>query len=832
MQRILLLCYLLLPGVIFAQLRTPGEFLPHELGETFTPHHLLVDYFEYVAENSAQVQLIEYGRTNEQRPLLLAFASTAENLNQLEAIRTNHLRRVGILEGSPDPSLDRAIVWLSFSVHGNEAAGSEASMGVLYDLANTNDPRTQQWLENTIIILDPSVNPDGYSRYTHWYRGVANQIPNAAPFVQEHREPWPGGRVNHYLFDLNRDWAWQTQVESRQRIVQYQQWFPHIHADLHEQYYTNPYYFAPAARPYHQYITGWQADFQKEIGSNHAKYFDREGWLYFTKERFDLFYPSYGDTYPTFTGAIGMTYEQGGHSRGGRAIELPTGDTLTLNDRVAHHRTTALSTVEIASLNLERLQQNFTEYFQNAQDNPSGPFKSYVIKADVAPDRVRALMLLLDRNGIQYGRLGNSRSLSAFDYTTGRTTTANLTSDDLVISAYQPLSVLTQVLLDPRSELEDSLTYDITAWSLPYAYGLQAYATGERIDPAPMPEEMSQDAPAFDESAYAYAIRWHSVADARLLAQLLAAGVQVRTTTRTLESGGYSFDPGTIVITRADNRKVEGFSGTVRRLAEVNGQEVYSLQTGLSDSGPDIGSDGLELISAPNVAVVAGESVSPNSFGQVWYYMEQDLGYPIHVLYDSDLPGDLSNVDVLILPEGNYGLSEANMEAMSRWVQGGGKLIPIGSALNAFTKYSTFGLKRKNGNGDSENADTTDQLEDYGGQERRYISNTTAGAIYEVTMDESHPLSYGIGPKYFSLKTGSRSFQFLDRGWNAGTIGADPLISGFVGEKAQERFRNSLTFGIEEKGRGQVIYLVDNPLYRGFWESGKFLFSNALFMVR
>lgn len=234
------------------------------------------------------------------RPLLMAFVSTPGNLAKLEALRRNNLRRAGILEGAPDPALDLAVVWLSFSVHGNEAAGSESSMAVLHALADSANERTQPWLENTLIVIDPSVNPDGYSRYTHWHRQVSNRQANPDPATWEHLEPWPGGRTNHYLFDLNRDWVWQTQAESRQRMEVYNRWLPHIHVDVHEQGYNSPYYSAPAAHPYHPYITGWQRDFQVEIGRNNARYFDEEGWLYFTRQRFDLFYPSYGDTLPDF----------------------------------------------------------------------------------------------------------------------------------------------------------------------------------------------------------------------------------------------------------------------------------------------------------------------------------------------------------------------------------------------------------------------------------------------------------------------------------------------------------------------------------------------------
>jgi hypothetical protein len=261
--------------------KSPDQFLPHRLGEQFTPHYLLTDYFEYLASAApATMKLERYGATNEARPLQIAIFSSAENMARLEQIRLNNLGLAGLnsksetLVGGPI-----AIVWLSMSVHGNEPSGSECSMLLAYQLASQTDPEVQAWLKNTVVILDPSLNPDGYDRYTHWYRGASNRLKNANNDSREHREPWPGGRTNHYYFDLNRDWAWATQVETQQRLVVYQHWLPHVHADLHEQYIDNPYYFAPAAEPMHDYITPWQRDFQTQIGENHARYFDDKGWL-------------------------------------------------------------------------------------------------------------------------------------------------------------------------------------------------------------------------------------------------------------------------------------------------------------------------------------------------------------------------------------------------------------------------------------------------------------------------------------------------------------------------------------------------------------------------
>jgi len=449
----------------FAQgkIKSPTEFLPTKWTKHFTPHHLQVDYFRHVADNSKQVVLQEYGRSYQKRPLVYAVVSAPKNMARIEEIRKNNLKRTGLLEGGANGKDEMAIVWLSFGVHGNEAGASESSIQTIYELTNSDNKEIQDWLKNTIVIIDPCINPDGNSRYTHWNWNVGDQIVNPLPLAREHDEPWPGGRVNHYLFDLNRDWAWQTQVETQQRLDVYQKWMPHLHVDFHEMFHNDHYYFAPAAQPFHDYITGWQAEFQKQVGLNHTKYFDEEGWLYFTREVFDLFYPSYGDTYPTFNGAIGMTYEQGGHSRAGRAIIRESGDTLTLQDRIDHHTTTALSTIEVSAKNASQLVKSFSQYFDDAVNNPPGNYRSFIVKSDNDPDKLEMLCQFLDKHQIRYGRTNAAqKGLKAFDYQTGKTTTTEISTDDLVISAYQPKSVLAQVLFEPEPLLPDSLTYDIT----------------------------------------------------------------------------------------------------------------------------------------------------------------------------------------------------------------------------------------------------------------------------------------------------------------------------------------------------------------------------------
>jgi hypothetical protein len=379
-------------GTAQDRLMTPEQFLGYPLGARYTPHYRIVTYFRHVAATQpATVKLVQYGETNEGRPLLLAFLSSPENIANLDAIRMNNLRMAGLSGDAQAPQANAPVlVWLSYNVHGNEPSSSEAAMKTIHALADPSNARSTEWLKHAVVVIDPCVNPDGRDRYVNWYNGVTGASPDADPTAREHREPWPGGRVNHYYFDLNRDWAWQTQKESQQRVRVYNQWMPQVHVDFHEQGINEPYYFAPAAEPYHDVITPWQREFQVLIGRNNARYFDANGWLYFTKERFDLFYPSYGDTYPTFNGAIGMTFEQGGGPRGGRAVVIASGDTLTLADRLEHHYTTGLSTIEVSVQQQALLSANSgnsSPTLRTAAAEPISPMWSRPMRRDPSPRR-------------------------------------------------------------------------------------------------------------------------------------------------------------------------------------------------------------------------------------------------------------------------------------------------------------------------------------------------------------------------------------------------------------------------------------------------------------
>ena len=821
-------------------LKSPNDFLPHKVGEQFSAHHQIVSYFDYVAANASNIKLIRYGTTHEERPLLLAFVSSKENLANLEKIRIKNIERTLSSDSKTNKEENPvAIVWLSHTVHGNEPSGAESAMLTLYRLCS--DPAAQKWLENTIVIIDPTLNPDGYDRYTSWFRGVSHTTPNPAPETREHNEPWPGGRVNHYLFDLNRDWAWQTQTETQQRVSVYKNWMPHIHADLHEQGYNNPYYFAPAAQPIHPLTTKWQNDFQTEIGNNHAKYFDANGWLYFTKEIFDLFYPSYGDTYPTFNGSIGMTYEQAGHSRGGRAISLENNDVLTLENRALHHHTTAISTIEIASQNAKKIIENFENYFKKSVTNPDGIYKTYIIKNTNAPDKIKDLCQLLDRNKIQYGA-ANSQTLQGYSYRKGIEERYTTSDKDLIISTFQPMSVLTQVLFDPESSLNDSLTYDITAWALPFAYGLDAVATKTKIVPTTnFVFEKSVQQKATNQKPYAYIATWKSNNGAKFLAALHQQNVRVRCADEDFSLKEKNYLRGTLVILRADNKALEEqLEKIVTQTAQKYNQNTDIAYSGLVTKGHDFGSEKLRLLKKPTVALVWSDNISENAFGHIWHHFEQDLQYPLTVLHLNQLTASvLKNYNYLILPDGNYAMDSAALERLKVWTSDGNSLLALDNAVAAFEDKTGFLLTKYFGKKEKEDAELVKEklTNDYrllscDRRERFGLSDFNPGIVLKLDLDVSHPLAYGLGQHYFSLKTNGLSYQYLKESGNIGTTGETLTTFGFIGARFREKLKRNTLISQQSVGSGRIIYLTDSPLFRGFWNEGKLLFANALFLVK
>jgi len=803
-------------ALIAQTLKSPAEFLGYELGSQYTRHHKVVDYFTYVSENSKSVQLEKYGETNEQRPLYVSFISSEENMKNLEEIREDNLKRTGIIKGNPTTEI--AIVWLSYNVHGNETSSTEAAMKTLYELVTSK----QDWLKNTLVIIDPCVNPDGRDRYVNWYNQTKSTPYNPNPETTEHNEPWPGGRANHYLFDLNRDWAWATQIETQQRIKIYNKWMPQVHVDFHEQGINSPYYFAPAAEPFHEVITAWQRDFQTQIGRNNAHYFDKNGWAYFTKERFDLFYPSYGDTYPTYMGAIGMTYEQAGNDRGGLGVTIENESVLTLTDRVAHHFTTGISTVEMTSKNAPKLIAEFKKFF----DNSNLKYKSYILRGD--SEKISKLKELLDTHEIQ-SFISEEKKFKAYEYDSKTTKSIQTLKSDLIVSALQPKGKMVKALFEPEAKLSDSVTYDITAWSLPFAYGLEGYASETEIAFKENSQLQTADfSNTVNKDAYAYISKYNEVSDAQLLGDFLEAGFIVRFNNAEFSIEGNKYSKGSLILMRGENKNIENFDETIVEIANKLNKKVNSTNSGMVDTGFDFGSGNVSIIRQKKVAVLSGEGTSSLNFGEIWHFFETELKYPLHVLNTLNFNRlNLSEYDVLILPE-DYSADKETLALLSSYVSNKGTIIAIGSSVSNFADKEGFSLKNKER---KDSLSTKVNTIPYNQWEREDLKKTITGSVFKSKVDNTHPLAFGYPDSYYSLKLSGTSYNLLEKGVNVAYFPEKTKnYSGFAGSDALKKVSNSLLFGVESKGKGQLIYMVDNPLFRSFWQNGKLFFANAVFL--
>jgi len=799
---------------------SPASYLGYQVGTQFTRHHQIVSYFNTIAQaRPDMVKIVPYGKTNEGRDLIVAAIGLPENIAKLEEIRKHNN---GLIDGSVTDFDQPTIVWLNYNVHGNEPASSEASMLTLFALVDPANTKTKEWLKHTIVMMDPCINPDGRDRYVNWYNNAVGTNYNADPNAREHMEPWPAGRSNHYNFDLNRDWAWQTQVESKQRIALYQKWYPQVVVDFHEQSYNQPYFFTPTSEPIHEAISSWQKEFQVQLGKNHAKYFDQNNWLFFTKERFDMLYPSYGDSYPMYNGAIGMTYEQGGIGAG-LGVQNKDEDTLTLVARATHHFTTGLSTIEISAANKENLLKEFKKYYENSRAGNISSYKTFVMTAK-NPNSLNAIAELLKKNNIQVGTINTP--FKGYDYTTKKEGNFVNEGYTLAVNVAQAHGVLARVFLEPITQVNDSNTYDITAWSLPYVYNVHGYASKEALNVTPGFELKTVTAAP---TAYGYIIPYNSFASSKVLAAILNKNIKVRYAEKAFNAIGKQFDAGTLIVLKTSNQ--ENWASATKAICDAANMEIFPVTSGWVEKGADFGSPSIKTINhAPKVALLTGDNVAALAAGEVWNFFDQQLKYPVTQLNYSNFNRiDIAKYDVIIAPEGAYKelSSKAVTEKLQAFVKKGGVLIAFESAVQQLATVADWGIKIK----ELPKADKVDinNVAKYGESVTDFLKSSIPGAIYKVYMDESHPIGYGTGGVYYDLKQDIVTYEPSNDYWNVGVVKKDSHVAGFAGVKAKAAIQDGVVIGVKEMGAGKLVFMADDPIFRNFWENGKLILSNAVF---
>jgi hypothetical protein len=816
-------------------IKTPDEFLGYELGTQFTYHQKAVDYFKYVSDASPLADYLAYGTSYEGRPLGVCFISTEENLRNLEELRKNNLIKTGLLKGE-FTGKQIPFIWLSYNVHGNESVGMEAAIKTLYTLVSGSYEGVNEWLKTCIIVIDPCQNPDGRELYTNRYRASQNFVINSNGDSWEHNQGWPGARSNHYMFDLNRDWAWQTQIETQKRLAFYNQYMPQVHADFHEMSAESTFFFPPAADPWHEVFTPWQHEFHKLMGKGNAKLFDEKFKLYFTKENFDLFYPSFGDTWPMFNGAVGFTYEQGGGGASGLAYEQESGDTLTLKNRIDGHFTASMATIKVSYENREKLLSEFNKFFEDGEKNPAFTYKSIIIKGSNEKSNIKSLFQLLDRNQIRYSYAGNTgKKMKGFDYLNNKEGEVTIEKGDYLISLYQPQSHFVQVLFEPDSKATDSLSYDITAWAVPYIYNVRTYALTEQIKPEDKKVvfEIIKNEPKTN-SPYAYIADFKGFNELKFMAELYKKDLKIRYSLKPFTIDSVKFSRGSVIVARGENKHLGlKFDKLVMDAADSCQVKIYPTTTGMVESGKDFGSGYSPLMKKPEIAILCGEGTSSGSVGELWYLFERELLYPVTMInmnYAENV--DFTKYDVIILTSGSYTKLK---DTIIDFVKHGGKIIALENAVSLFAAEKTTALSKaietrtaeQKAAEKKEKSDDPSLLKKFESERRYTLSERSAGSIYKVKLDETNPYVFGLGSDWFVMKR-SAGYPFLSAGYNIGYILEKEPVSGFAGFKYKDKIKNTIVIGSEKIGSGEIIYITDNPYFRAFWKSGRVLVGNAV----
>ncbi|CAN5233342.1 M14 family zinc carboxypeptidase [soil metagenome] len=856
----------LIPGATYdPSVPTVASVLGYDSGERISRAADVRRYFQALqAFAPTQVVMGDYATTHEGRPLFWAAVGSPANVARLDQVKANAraladprltspARAAAIIADQP------IIVWLMYSVHGDETSPADAAMATARHLLGSRDPAVQAWLANTVVVFVPTQNPDGRERFLNSNAAGFGTEPNPDPLSVERDQPWPGGRYNHDLFDLNRDWFIQTQPETRGQAALIRDWRPQVSVDAHEMGTDETFFFPPEAQPLNPWIAPATLASRELIGRNTATHFDALGIPYFNRQVYDAFYPGYGDGWPGYLGAISMTYEQG--SSRGLAARRSSGEILTYRDTVQHHLVASLSTIEAASTNHDRLLNDFYAY---GTDGMSGR-GAYILSPSAydaeAADRLAGLLV---GSGIDVGRADAGFSACGKTYPAG----------SYVVNLAQPQRRMAEVLLAKdvavpapflaeqerrRARGLGDEIYDVTAWSLPLLFNTPAdrCATAPAVATTPATEDRvlprGVDRP---EARYGYLVA-PGVAGTRLMTEALRNGVAMRAMDKPFTHAGRRWPAGTLVIARVGNADKD-LTGLMGEWAMSFGAEVTGIDDSWVSDGPSFGSSDAVALRAPRIALAWDEPTDPTAVGAARYELERDLGYPVTIVRTASLAdADLSRFQVVILPGGGdykSTLGEAGVTHLRDWVDGGGTLITLGRAsrLMADPSADLMATRRENaatpadadkpeatgdGTGGTPRPDgvliasQSDYDKAIGGIEHGPAS--VAGVLARAEMDPEHWLSAGVAPSVNVLVQGGDIYTPLKTGEGTNVArfpaAADLLASGqlWAENRAQLAFKPAVM--VSPHGRGTLIAFAQDPTFRGYMDGLTVLFANAVF---
>jgi len=800
----------------------PETFLGYKVGSQHTRHEKLVEYFKTLDRLSDRVTVTVIGKTFEKREQILAVFTSSANHGKLEEIRKANLaaQSTGATEALP------LVIHLGYNVHGNEPSSSEAAMLTAWYLTASTAPETEQWLSEMVILMDPVINPDGRDRHSHWANMHKAEPPVADPQDREHNEIWPGGRFNHYWFDLNRDWFLGTFPETRNRIRVFHQWRPYVQTDHHEMGTNSTFYFDPGKNssnnpivPDYLYNTIYP-----KFGEYFSKAANEIGSMYFTKEAFDKLYPGYGSSYINFYGGAGFLFEQAS-SRG--HVQETTTIPLTFGFTIRNQFTASLATIRASRAEKANLLKLRREFFRVAEEQArKSPVKSYVFGDPKDPTRTRAFLDMLLMHQVEVYENGSALTAEGKRFDAGQS---------WLVPVDQPNYIMVRSIFEKAITYTDSTFYDASTWSLVHAYGMP-YAElktpgtkGKEINTLP-----ALNTPVLERSNYAYVFHGTDYNSHRMIYALQDAGVFVQLAFRPFTAmlggkpqvfgyGSYSIPVGLQRISPDSLYRV------IKKGGMESGIPVYGLNTGFSAAGIDLGSGYLRTLTKPEAAILVGPGVSPPEAGEIWHLLDQRLQMPISKLDLLTLPrADLSRYNTIVMVSGNYSLLDKNqVDKLKAWVQNGGTLITIKTASewairNGFTREKLL----------VDSSKVTQQRFNYDEASDREGSRAMGGSIFTVDLDTTHPIGFGYTSRRLSVYRNGVTFLLPSTNAYA-TVAqytSNPLVGGYLHPETARKVRNSAAILVSQEGRGRVILFSDNPNFRGTWYGTNRLFLNALFL--
>ncbi|WP_411358364.1 M14 family zinc carboxypeptidase [Pseudidiomarina salilacus] len=840
---------------------TVEQVLGYPMGSRISSPEAIYDYFQALAESHPeQVRIITYGETWEERPLYYVAISSATNISQLADYRAG-MQALANPQATDSDEAERLLaelpssIWLSYGVHGNEISSPEAAMLTAWHLLAANDDATRIMLDNTMVFIDPVQNPDGRGRFVSRYYMTAGLEHSSDRISAEHNEPWPNGRSNHYLFDLNRDWLALTQPEVAGQVDALLDTYPLIFVDLHEMGGDQSYYFTPEARPYNPLIAASQRESLWTIGENNGKWFDRHGYDYFTREIFDAFYPGYGASWPLYHGTLAMTYEMA--SARGHHFRTKDGDILTYGDGVQRHFVASLATIETASRERERLLTNFWNYRKQAIADGRDSDERYVfINADRDPAGAQRLAGLLTRHGVTVQQSNAAFEACGEDFAAG----------SLVIDSAQPAHYMIRTLLDEQvnmaqdfldeqerlraNNLPDQI-YDVTAWSLPLMFNLEQ----QRCERAPRVDTQLANTDIIKpgtlnnaDAKVAFLAPWGDMNSARLLAAALREGLTVKQSDLafTLKSGE-RYPAGSLIFTLAENG--DDVAARLTTLAQRTGASINGVDSSWITEGPNFGSNNVQKVHAPRIAMAWDEPFSSLNAGHTRFLLERQIGYPVTAIRADQLRrADLSHYNVLLLPSSYGSLAGAfgddGAANLKQWVERGGVLITMGnstawaveqqllaSALESEAKEQTVEVHQQP-KVEGLLLETTEHLHNYvnGADTDPYW---TSGVITKLDVDQEHWLTAGVPATVNSITVGNQIYRPLtiNNGRNLLTYAsADELLaSGYLWAENKQQLAHKPYLMWQPRGRGMVISFAQEPTYRAYLDGLNITLMNAIF---